>query len=737
MKWVNVKLIFQREVRDQLRDRRTLFMIAVLPILLYPLMGMVLLQFAQFIQAHPSKIMVLGMQHLPSQPALFVGDGIVPDLSPEHEQLIEIVVDDTPVVRLDDAAAVANQELYAGAIDAVIFFPANFAEQLASNQQTPSEQTLDPEIFYDSASDRSRMAADRMRDVLDVWRARLVEQYLRVRRIPVSAARPFDISNNDVAMESNRRAAIWSKILPFVVIVWSLTGAFYPAIDLCAGEKERGTLETLLSSPAERREIVWGKLLTTMLFSVTTALLNLVSMTVTGVFLISRLDLGNNMAKLVSFGAPPLSTMGWLVLSLIPLSAMFSALSLALAALARSTKEGQYYLMPLFLITVPLAILPMMPTTEISIGNSLVPVTGIMLLLRVLMEGDYLLAVKYAVPVLVVTGFCCLLAIRWAVNQFNDESVLFRESERFELGLWIRHLVRDRGDLPSVAEAFMCGVLLLLIRFIAGMVVTAPDSWHDVMTSGLIIQLAFVLSPVLLMSLFLTASPKRTLLLHAPSTPSVLMALLLALFLHPAATGLGELIRHIYPFSQNTLAQLERFGKLLEEAPKMQLFISLALVPAICEELAFRGFILSGLRKLGHSGTAILITSIFFGIVHGILQQSIAATILGLLLGYIAVQTRSIIPCMIFHAAHNGLQLVSGMILNESFIEQHPRLERFVMDSIIESGYVYSWPVIAFSVLSAGLTLYWFRRQPFQPSAEERLQTAIDKQSTSAGVSHV
>ena len=54
---------------------------------------------------------------------------------------------------------------------------------------------------------------------------------------------------------------MWSKILPFVVLIWALTGAFYPAIDLCAGEKERGTLETLLSSPAQRSEIVWGKLL--------------------------------------------------------------------------------------------------------------------------------------------------------------------------------------------------------------------------------------------------------------------------------------------------------------------------------------------------------------------------------------------------------------------------------------------------------------------------------------------
>ena len=80
----------------------------------------------------------------------------------------------------------------------------------------------------------------------------------------------------------SRRAAFWSKVLPFVVFIWALTGAFYPAVDLCAGEKERGTLETLLSSPAERSEIVMGKLLTIMGFSSATSLLNLLSMAITG-----------------------------------------------------------------------------------------------------------------------------------------------------------------------------------------------------------------------------------------------------------------------------------------------------------------------------------------------------------------------------------------------------------------------------------------------------------------------
>ena len=141
-----------------------------------------------------------------------------------------------------------------------------------------------------------------------------------------------------------------------------------------------------------------------------------------------------------AFGPPPLMALAVLAVALVPMAALFSALCLALAALARSTKEGQYYLMPLLLATTPLVILPMSPGVELNLGNSLIPVTGVVLLLRSVLEGDYWLAARYSPVVAVVTLLACLMAIRWAVEQFNSESVLFREGERFNLGLWLRRL---------------------------------------------------------------------------------------------------------------------------------------------------------------------------------------------------------------------------------------------------------------------------------------------------------
>ena len=111
--------------------------------------------------------------------------------------------------------------------------------------------------------------------------------------VPLAAARPFELESKDVAEDTAYRgAALWSKILPVMLLIWAMTGAFYPAVDLCAGEKERGTLETLLSSPAERSEIVLGKLLTVMVFSMITAALNLVSMAVAGWLILAVPDSG-------------------------------------------------------------------------------------------------------------------------------------------------------------------------------------------------------------------------------------------------------------------------------------------------------------------------------------------------------------------------------------------------------------------------------------------------------------
>ena len=678
MKWRNVKLIFHRELRDQLRDRRTLFTIAVLPLLMYPLLGMAFLQMANFSKEYPSRIQIVGVENLPQDGSLIVDNTINEDfLVPTQRQLVQIQTealdkewleflqpdrldsnsaDKNPNVNgklINDGFSSADQKqlqkvLVRRGVDCLVVVPKGFAQEIDGQLKTQVH------IFSRASNDKSRIAASRMESVFGRYRDKLVTANLRKKEISSVEIQPFRVANIDLSTEDSKRAAIWSRVLPFVVFIWALTGAFYPAIDLCAGEKERGTLETLLSSPATRTEIVWGKLFTVIAFSMGTSLLNLFSMSFTGLFVI------NSMARMgadtLDLGVPPFYAFGWLVVALIPLAALFSATSLAIASFARSSKEGQYYLMPILMISLPLMMLPLMPGAELDLGTSLIPISGLMLVLRSLIENRFTEAMQFAAPVLGVTLCCCLLVIQWAVRQFNNEDVLFRDSERFGIGVFFRSLVRERGSMPTFLEGVFCGVLLLVIRFFTTLVAKEPGSFHEFARQTLVLHIGLIMGPVLLMAVVLTTRPLKALGFSKTRWMTLPMAILMAVSLHPIVTGFRELVLKVYPLQANTAALEQMMETIFTGAPHFLFIILLfALLPAISEELAFRGFILNGLRQAGDRWTAILLSSLFFGATHGLLQQSIIAFFTGTLIGFVSFQAGSILPAMCYHFSHNAL----------------------------------------------------------------------------------
>jgi sodium transport system permease protein len=420
-----------------------------------------------------------------------------------------------------------------------------------------------------------------------------------------------------------------------MLVMWSLAGALYPAVDLCAGEKERGTMETLLISPAGREEIVLGKFLTIWVFSAGTSLLNLASMG------ISTWQLGPHLPA-GSFRVPALL---WCVLLLLPLSAFFSAICLAVGAYARSTKEGQYYLMPLFLITMPLIFLTLAPGVELNPFYSMVPVTGVGLLMQRLITAPSLDQVPwfYFAPVLAPIILYSWLALRWAIEQFQREDVLFREAERLELGLWLRRLFREKEESPTAGQALFCFGLLLVLRWVS----LDLGGGEPLFVRRTVIELAFIAAPPLFMALMLTTRPWRSLSLRAAGLSYFLAALLLlplaelALHgalrlpaLHQLVQGRQELVR-------------EAFRRLGPEpgGPAWLLYLlTLAAVPAVCQEIAFRGLILNGLRRRFPTWPAILLSGFLFAVFHMNVFAVAPLFVLGVGLGFLAVRSGSIWP---------------------------------------------------------------------------------------------
>lgn len=713
----NVKWILHREIRDQLRDRRTLFMIFVLPILLYPLLGACFFQIVQFRQERPARVVVAGARQLTGLPPLFQNNRIAADLfadgdAQQSELLqLEFLSDEPRRPALPwDSAAEARRQVQMGVADAALVFPADFAKSIHSAAGAVDVPPLD--LPHSSSAEKSTIAISRLKEVLQRWRERIVAAELSQRGLPAALGRPFTIRPIDLAVHEG--AVAWAKILPVLLLVWALTGAFYPAIDLCAGEKERGTMETLLSSPAQRGEIVLGKLLTIMIFSLVTAVLNLASIGLTGALLLS--------GRIPGFATPPLSAIVWLGFALLPLSALFSALSLALAAFARSTKEGQYYLMPLLLVSMPLTILSTMPGMELNLGTSLIPITGVVLLLRAMLVGNYWQGAPYILPAFGMTLFCCLLAIRWAVEQFNSEKVLFRESERLDMSLWLRHLFRDREATPTAAGAVCCGVAILVIKFFLGLIIESPVGFQRFAYVAVLTQLVVVLAPALLATATLARSPRQTLLLRWPPWSALPAAFFLAVALHPVALWMQRLVFQLYPLSPEMKKALD--GLLTGPSNLAVLLVVMAVIPPLCEELAFRGFMLSGLRRLGHEWRAVIISAIFFGLTHPIIQQSMLACLVGVVIGVLAVRTGSLLPCVIFHMTHNALAVLSLRIYD--VLDRYPVLRQLVRLED-ESTPSYHWGVALVGAAAAIVLLAWFLRLPYGRSPEEELQATIDR----------
>ncbi len=636
-----VLLIYMREMRDQLRDRRTLFTIAVLPILLYPLVGTLLLQMAQFSRQHPTTVCVVGTEHLEGTPPLIEGESFVQGLSNAKDSLELIEYRWDEMQRRGNVQEQTTQWVRRGAFDVVVIFPPEFADparrEAQDLAQLEAEQAAAIKLLYNVASDQSLVARERVTSILAAWRGGWVRDRLSDSGIQLSVLEPFQLSDIDIAPERTREAAFWSKLLPFIMLVWAMTGAFYPAIDLVAGEKERGTLETLLCSPALRGEIVWGKLGAVTTFSMLTAILNAGSMLVTSSFVFRQMGVGAG----GTMGAPPLVPMLWLFVALIPLSALFSALALAVAAMARSSKEGQYYLMPLMMVTLPLVLLPMLPGTTLHTGTSLIPVTGMFLLVRALVEGQYADALLHVPIVAGVTGTCLWLATRWVRRQFESEAVLFGSSDQWELGSWVRHLWRDRQMAATPAQAFACGAIILVALFFGKLAVTEmPQGFAGMAKLVLVPQIAMILFPALLMATMFTTSLRKSLRIRMPHWTTLPLAVLLGVTLHPMYLGLAKSISLMYPISTEAALAMKPFAEQIASAPWLSVVLLMALLPAICEELAFRGFIFGGLVREHGRLRAIIVTAIMFGVSHGVLQQSIAATIMGLLLGWIALQNR-------------------------------------------------------------------------------------------------
>jgi sodium transport system permease protein len=637
-----VTLVAKKELLEALRDRRTLFVALVLPVLLYPLMmvavGPLIGQQRQRLQEEVQPIAITG----PGAEALAAH--VLPDVPEPPPDADD---DAEGPVRLE-LVEVADPEAALGSGEVALWIEAGAGVVDAVAGHGTGELTL----HHDSSDDTSRIARGKWRDALYHARDRLVRTRLAGEGLPESFIEPLRIAETvDAASAEQRAGYAFGRMLALILVLMTLSSSFYPAVDVVAGEKERGTMETLLVAPCGRTELVLGKYLAVLAVTLTAAVLNLFSMWLTMGPLVGTMGVEGLEGLQISARA----LVGILAL-LVPLGALFAALSIGLSTLARSVKEAQHYLTPLFLFVMPLSMVVVIPNVELSPTLAAVPITNVVLFFRDLMVGK--LEPWAAVTVLGTTVAVAGLALWATVRLFLREETLFRGPEGTG-----SLLSRPAGrPLPPAGAAILYFTVSIALVWYLQPLLPAENLLLNVLaTQALVVAL-----PCALLAWWLRLDLARTFRVRAPRWDVLALAVPIGLTM-PVVNGFLQ--RHVIgeipeegPFHQ--LAEV--FEKMITETPAALLVLLFAVLPALFEELAFRGFVMSGVwdqkRRTRPGAGAILGAAVLFALFHIYPEKWLGTFVVGAVLGVLAVAARSVWPAVLAHFLNNATLVLAGKV---------------------------------------------------------------------------
>jgi sodium transport system permease protein len=356
-------------------------------------------------------IALVGVAMKETPKVMILGGEDSPQVLAELRQLKDLQIVPT---KPDYADEITNKD-----IRAAVEIPEGFEAKLAAGESSTVK------IYMYEGELKSGFGADRLQRFFRELRDRSIRENLVARHLPENLARPFDILEKNVAPPEKVGGAVLGGLVPYFVILLCLTGAMYPAMDLTAGEKERGTIETILCSPVSRTHLVLGKFLMVLTASIATAVLSITSMALSfgvGKHLLLGMTHGTADAALqITIGAKAVVSIFFVVL---PLAVFFSAALLALSLFAKSFKEAQSYISPLMIVVVMPAVAALLPGVELNVPLALIPVLNISLVSKEIITGTYhwnLIALIF-----LSSSVYAGLAIAIAVKLFQREDVLFR-----------------------------------------------------------------------------------------------------------------------------------------------------------------------------------------------------------------------------------------------------------------------------------------------------------------------
>ncbi len=622
-------IVFVKELKEVLRDYRTLIMMIIIPTLFYPAMLVFPATFAK------QSIARLGQEQ--------VKVAIVGDCQPLFEKL-----QSAEHLKVSQVAEADYQaKLKANEVDVAIIVPQDFKEAITRRFTTKDDfdylkksPTPSLKLVLDTNREKVLFSMANVYSALGEFQEEFIRKRLKALDVGNAWERDTVVKFDDISPKPSEADDMLPQFAPYLMILMVLLATSYPAIDLITGERQRGTLALLLVAPVERRSIMYGKIIVVVLVGLLTTILGVVSIAAT-------LQFGPVKSSVVD--AHPQFDFGlsaWLMILLVmsPLVVFISSLSVYVAALTRTFQQAQGYLFPLLLITLFLASAAQVPELADNAFLKIVPVANTTLCIKQIItrhQSWYTIVVT-----LVSSSIAAALLARSAAGLLQREDLLMgvqlSPKKKMETGSYGRELIVFGGIVFFML--FYFGQLLSLWNVMASLVVT---------------QICLILCPALAFLRYTKSPVWETLSFKRPSPRYVIAAISLGFSTVVLSMLILSVQTKFLPYSEEYAKQMQLMV-MPPGRPLWQIILVAAVMPAICEEIFFRGVLQGILRKNLPKEKLIVVIGILFGVFHLSMFRILPTGLLGILLAYLTLASGSIFPSMCLHLMHNSYYLWSS-----------------------------------------------------------------------------
>ena len=399
--------VYKKELLELVRDKKTLVFMILLPLLIFPaLFGSLAIFSVKTIQKEQARVLsyaVVGASD----------DNPILDLL-KQEAGFKLYLGQTEGLSSTEIRELIRQNK----VDFVLKIPTNHSTLMDGNLQSDWQLHFYNADGINSVFNRVKNMINQLNQ--NLTESKLIHLGLASDQVP-GVIKPIKLLKQDVAEKKESLGSQLGGLVSYILLPLCLMGAIYPAIDLAAGEKERGTLETLLITPVPRTTLVLGKFLTIFTASFTSALMAILSLAIWGFIFAQGLA--------VEIVIKVIGTLGILDLllalfMLVPVVMFFAALVLSISIYAKNFKEAQNFMAPLSLmIFIPL-IIALLPGIKLNWHLALIPISNVALAIKEILKGQadpWMLSVIWGSQL----GLA-LLMLTACIYWFSKEKVLFR-----------------------------------------------------------------------------------------------------------------------------------------------------------------------------------------------------------------------------------------------------------------------------------------------------------------------